>query len=177
MCSCVCQRFNGSLDSRCLNYSTCQCFHLLDTFQNEKTLGDSLQCERDHSSKYHWRQWEGATQQRERGFLLTFPRSWGKADESYNYRGACSVCVLSHITWQGKTGHGQAVICWTSESGCYIFEDVTCVFHPHSLQKLCCAIELWRGTLEKVLFAPRGNVFCCCAGSNVLMVAPFPQVE
>lgn len=130
------QCFNGSLDSGCLNYSPCQCFHLFDTFENEKTLGGSLECDGDHSSKCHWRQWAGVIQQWERGFCLHFPRFWSRADESHNYRGACFVCVLSHLTWQGKIRHGQAIFCWTSEGGRYSFKDITCMFHPHFYKNL-----------------------------------------
>lgn len=150
------QCFNGSLDSGCLNYSPCQCFHLFDTFENEKTLGGSLECDGDHSSKCHWRQWAGVIQQWERGFCLHFPRFWSRADESHNYRGACFVCVLSHLTWQGKIRHGQAIFCWTSEGGRYM--PPACF--THIFTKICHAIELWRGRLEKVFFAPRGNVLC-----------------
>lgn len=47
----------------------------LDTFQNEKVLGDSLECEGEHSSKCHWRQ-ESHSSNRA-GFCLHVLRGWG----------------------------------------------------------------------------------------------------
>lgn len=93
------------------------------------------------------------------GFLLHFPRSWGWADESDNYRGACSVCVPSHITWQGKTRYGQTGFCWASEGGCCIFKDITCMFHPHFYKNfamlLGCGGEGW-----KRFYLPLEEMFC-----------------